>query len=52
MGGRQVATLFSGEVSTGQQTVKWQNNHLANGFYFLRVTQGNRSTVRKLILYR
>ncbi len=52
MNGRQVASLFNGDVSVGEQQVRWNNSHLANGFYFLRVRQGNRSTVRKLVLYR
>lgn len=50
--GRQVAKLFSGNVAVGEQQVRFNNSGLANGFYFLRVVHGNRSTVRKLILYR
>ncbi|WP_020570141.1 T9SS type A sorting domain-containing protein [Neolewinella persica] len=50
--GKQVANIFSGEVPVGEKQVQWNNDGLANGFYFLRVVHGNRSTVRKLILYR
>ena len=50
--GRQVRTLFSGDVGVGERSVSFRNDDLANGFYFLRVVHGNVSTVRKLILYR
>ncbi len=50
--GKRVADIFSGNVAVGEQQVQWNNDGLPNGFYFLRVVQGNRSTVRKLILYR
>jgi hypothetical protein len=55
--GRKVRILINSDVEAGYQTLEWngssENNlPVAGGMYFLRVTSGKYSEVRKLLLMK
>ena len=55
--GRQVANLFTGELSAGRQALEWDGRDSGGlavppGVYFLRVTGGGGGSAGKLVLLR
>ncbi len=48
--GREVATLVNANQNAGVHTVAFDANSLPSGVYFYRITAGNLSEVRKLVL--
>jgi hypothetical protein len=50
--GREVATLAEGRTEAGEHTVQWDATGFASGIYFYRLTAGNFSSTRKLVLMR
>jgi hypothetical protein len=51
--GVEVATLFSGTATPGvQYEVTFEGKSLSNGMYFCRLTSGNQSALRKMILLK
>jgi 1,4-alpha-glucan branching enzyme len=50
--GREVATLLNETKSPGTYTVDFDGAHLTSGVYFYKLTAGNFSEVRKMLLIR
>lgn len=51
--GQQVATLFTGEAQTGRlYTVVFDAGNMPNGTYFCRLTSGEHTTLRKMLLLK
>jgi hypothetical protein len=50
--GRLVETLVSKRQLAGEHTVEWRANDVASGIYFYRLTVGNVSQTRKVILLK
>jgi len=50
--GEKVATLYSGVQDAGQHEVTFSGDRLASGVYFYRMTAGNFSSVRKMLLLK
>lgn len=50
--GREVATLVEGEQDAGPHTVAFGAAELSSGIYFYRLTVGERTFVRKVVLER
>jgi hypothetical protein len=48
--GRLVREAFQGQLGTGQQRVEIQLGGLQGGIYFVRVVQGGRSEVARLVV--
>lgn len=50
--GREVAVLFNDKLSPGTYTIKWSADAVASGVYFYKLTAGDFSDVKKLILLK
>jgi hypothetical protein len=50
--GRDVATLVSGTMQAGEHTARFDAKDLASGIYFYRLTAGDGSRTRKMLLLR
>jgi len=50
--GREVATIFSEEISAGYYTRKWNAANISSGIYFYRLQSGSYTETKKLILLR
>lgn len=50
--GKEVAALFSGEISAGEHSVQWQADGLPGGVYFYRLQSKNYSETKKLLLLK
>ena len=50
--GRLAATLAEGTMAAGVHTLRFDGSSLASGMYFYRLTAGNFSEVRKMLLLR
>jgi len=50
--GRLVETLVSKRQLAGEHTVEWRANHVASGIYFYRLTVGDVTQTRKVILLK
>ncbi|MCL4540312.1 MAG: T9SS type A sorting domain-containing protein [Bacteroidetes bacterium] len=50
--GQKVATLFDGTRTPGEYSVKFDASPFASGLYFYRMSAGNFSSVKKLILMK
>ena len=50
--GREVATIFSEEISAGYYTRKWNAANIPGGIYFYRLKAGSFTETKKLILLR
>jgi photosystem II stability/assembly factor-like uncharacterized protein len=50
--GREVATIFSEEISAGYYTRKWNAANISSGIYFYRLQAGSFTETKKLILLR
>jgi hypothetical protein len=48
--GREVATIFSEEISAGYYTRKWNAANIPSGIYFYRLKAGSFTETKKLIL--
>ena len=48
--GKEVSTLVSGERSAGNYSVKFDGSELASGVYFYRLTAGNKTDIKKIML--
>lgn len=51
-GGKEVATLVSGEYSAGLHQCHWEAEGLENGVYFYQLKMGAYSTVKKMVLLK
>lgn len=55
--GQKVATVYSGQMAAGQHSISWnlkgQNGQqLPNGVYFYNLTDGSRSSTRRLLILK
>jgi hypothetical protein len=50
--GKEVTTLVNGEREQGSYQVNFNAGNLANGIYFYRLTAGNTTAVKKMILLK
>lgn len=50
--GREVAVLHEGMSEAGEHALSWNAEGLASGLYFARLTSGNSTQTRKLLLVR
>ncbi|GAB4294296.1 MAG: hypothetical protein Kow0098_15780 [Ignavibacteriaceae bacterium] len=50
--GREVKTLINEYKSAGQYNIKWDASDKVSGIYFYKLTSGNFSSVKKMILLR
>jgi len=50
--GKEVATLVNEVKSPGTYEVQFDASHLASGIYFYKLTAGNFTSVKKLILMK
>jgi len=50
--GREVAEIFSGEVRPGKYEAVWNASGLASGLYFYRLTAGEHTAIKKMVLVK
>lgn len=50
--GREVATLINGFSSSGKHNVVWDATRFASGIYFYRITFGNQTFYKKMLLMK
>lgn len=50
--GREVAEIFSGEVRPGKYEAVWNASGLASGLYFYRLTAGEYTAIKKMVLVK
>ena len=50
--GREVATLLEAQIEPGTHTVEFRGDHLASGVYLYRLTAGNFSETKRLLLLK
>ena len=50
--GREVASLVNGKIANGEHEVTFDGSGLPSGLYFCRLTTGNKTIVRKMILVK
>jgi hypothetical protein len=50
--GNEIATLVNGEKGAGTYTINYNAEKLSSGIYFYKITAGNYSAVRKMILLK
>jgi Secretion system C-terminal sorting domain len=50
--GREVATIFSGELQAGNYAMRWNADSLPSGVYFYRLQAGSFTETKKLMLLR
>ena len=50
--GREVATILSGELPSGNYTKQWNAFTLPSGVYFYRLVAGNYTETKKLVLIK
>ena len=52
MTGRVVATLVNGEQPIGSYSVPWNASNISSGVYFYKLTAGNFSQIKKMVLIK
>ena len=50
--GREVVKLFDENVSSGSYSISWNASNFASGTYFYRLTAGDYSSARKMVLVK
>lgn len=50
--GREISTLVNETLSSGTYEVTWNGTNYASGLYFYRITAGNYSEVKKMVLIK
>jgi hypothetical protein len=50
--GREVATLVNKEMNAGSYSAKFNAAHLPSGIYFYKLTAGNNSIIKKMLLLK
>jgi hypothetical protein len=50
--GREVATVFSEEITSGYYTREWNAADIPGGIYFYRLQAGSYSETKKLVISR
>ena len=50
--GREVATLVDGKQNAGYYRVNFNGSNLSSGIYFYRLTAGNYSSVKKMVMVK
>ncbi len=55
--GQKVATVYSGQMAAGQHSINWdlkgqKDQPLPNGVYFYNLTDGSRSSTRRLLILK
>ncbi len=50
--GKEVATLVNGMQEAGNHKVQFNSSNLSSGIYFYRLTSGNFTQIKKMILYK
>lgn len=50
--GQQIETLFDGQMSAGNNEVVWNGGSAASGVYLYKVTSGERTATRKMIMLK
>jgi photosystem II stability/assembly factor-like uncharacterized protein len=50
--GREITTLISKEMPSGEHSVRWNGGNLPAGVYQYRLTSGNESITRKLVILK
>jgi hypothetical protein len=50
--GQRVTTLVDGQLGAGEHTVTWDASGFASGIYFYRLTAGDFTQTRKMLLMK
>jgi aminopeptidase N len=50
--GQKIETLYDGNMSAGEKEIVWNGSRAASGIYFYRVTSGNRTATRKMLMLK
>jgi hypothetical protein len=50
--GRQIATLVNENLTPGTYEAKWEASNLASGMYFYKLTSGEFTAVKKMVLIK
>jgi hypothetical protein len=50
--GREIGTLVDGALQAGTYTAEWNAGNLASGIYFFRLTAGQNTLTKKMLLQR
>jgi uncharacterized protein (DUF362 family) len=50
--GREVTTLFNGEKPAGSYSIPWNASNISSGVYYYKLTAGNFSQVKKMVLVK
>ncbi|MDQ7817213.1 MAG: glycoside hydrolase family 2 TIM barrel-domain containing protein [Melioribacteraceae bacterium] len=50
--GREITTLFNGELMPGEHKLNFAGDNYCSGIYYYRLTGGNSSTVKKMLLLK
>ena len=50
--GREVATIFSGEMAAGSYSKQWNASNLSSGIYFYRLQAGSYTQTKKLVFLK
>jgi hypothetical protein len=51
-GGREVASLLSGDYGAGPWKIRWQSSWLPSGIYYCRLVAGSAVVIRKVVVMR
>ncbi len=50
--GQHIGTLFDGYMGAGEKEIVWNGNAVSSGIYFYKVTSGDRTATRKMLLIK
>jgi hypothetical protein len=50
--GQKIETLYDGNMSAGEKEIVWNGDKSASGVYFYRVTSGDRTATRKMLMLK
>jgi aminopeptidase N len=50
--GQKIETLYDGHMSAGEKEIVWNGGGVASGIYFYRVTSGDRTASRKMLMLK
>ncbi len=50
--GREIATLYYGQMDAGRASVNWSGKGMASGIYFIHVKAGDLNEIRKAVLIK
>ena len=50
LNGSLIETILSEEKNKGEYSIKWENNNLKPGIYFIKIRNNNSSETKKVII--